>query len=152
MLCMVYLYILYNYTSNNTYVYVYMSVCMYVCIYVCVCNMYIICACRNVCVYLCTYVSYVYAQRLSFNLFCLIIYIYFFSIFSVSFIFCSTCVYLCTETSSLTYFVYKLNCYPSLCHTLGVVTVYECVLCLNYVLLNVCLHLFTSTSTIHLCK
>ena len=123
-------------------VYVCMHVCMYVCIYVCVCNMYIICACRNVCVYLCTYVSYVYAQRLSFNLFCLIIYIFFFSIFSVSFIFCS----------SLTYFVHKLNCFPSLCHTLGVITVYECVLCLNYVLLNVCLHLVTSTSTIHLCK
>ena len=66
--------------------------------------------------------------------------------------FCSTCVYLCTETSSLTYFVYKLNCFPSLCHTLGVITVYECVLCLNYVLLNVCLHLVTSTSTKHLCK
>ena len=33
MLCMVYLYILYNYTSNNTYVYLYMSVC--VCSHVC---------------------------------------------------------------------------------------------------------------------
>ena len=61
--------------------YVCMNVCMYVYFYVCVCNMYIICACRNVCVYLCTYVSYVYAQGLSFNLFCLIIYIFFFPSF-----------------------------------------------------------------------
>ena len=41
--------------------------------------------------------------------------------------------------------VYKLNCLPNLCHTLGV-TVYVCVLCLNYVILIVCLHLDTSTS------
>ena len=56
--------------------------------------------------------------------------------------FCLTCVYLCTETSPLIYFVYKLNCFPNLCHTLGV-TVCECVSCLNN--LNIaCLFSFSS--------
>ena len=52
-------------------------------------------------------------------------------IFSVLLYFCLTCVYLCTESSPLIYFVYKLNCFPNVYHTLGV-TVCECVLCLNY--------------------
>ena len=77
---------------------------------------------------------------------CVCVYIYAYFLFSrlfVSYIFCATCVCLCTETSSLTYFVYKLNCFPNLCHTLGV-TVYVCVMCLSYVILIVCLHLVTS--------
>ena len=113
---------------------------MYVCIYICV--------------YIYAYMCLMYMPKDFHFIFSVpYIYIYFFFFHLFCFIyFLLICVYLCTETSSLTYFVYKLNCFPRLCHTLGVITVYECVLCLNYVLLNVSLHFVTSTSIVHVCK
>ena len=120
------------YVCMHVWVYVCMYVCMYIYVYA---GMY---------VYICAYMCVMYMPKdfhIIFSVSYIIIIYFSILFFSVSYIVCSKCVYLCTETLSLTYFVYKLNCFPSLCHTLGV-TVYDCVLCLIYVLLNEWLHMF----------
>ena len=95
---------------------------------------------------MCVHMCYVYPKSFM-SSFLFHIYIFLFNPFCFIY-FCLTCVYLCTAC-----FVYKLNCFPSLCHTLmNKLYMIVCCTCLNYVLLNVCLHLVTSTSTVHACR